>query len=114
MGTLYLWMVLGLGPAVSPSMAAELGRLEGQRVRVDATGYVIEDIAGEGAPYVGVVALRGSELWLETGTEALLLSGPLAHPRIAGPAYKVWVVGQRRGSRLEARRLGVLAPPARP
>lgn len=109
---LVLWLVLGGSAAPSPSLAAELSRLEGQRVSVGADGYVIEDIAGEGRPWVGVVVAEGTQLWLDTGETRLQLTGPLAQPRIAGPAYKVWVIGDRRGSRLEARRLGVLAPPA--
>ena len=92
------------------AIAAELGRLVGQDVAVTGETYVIRDIAGEGAPRVGVVERRGAELWL-TGEPALRLDGPLAHPRIAGPGYKVWVLGEVRGEVLWARRLGVLATP---
>jgi hypothetical protein len=96
-------------------VAAELARLEGHRVEVAAGGrrYRIVDVAGEGAPVVGVVERRGRELWLEPERGAARrLRGPLAIPRIAGPGYKVWVVGRigPDGS-LIARRLGVLAPP---
>lgn len=93
----------------------ELGRLEGHRVEVAADGrrYRIVDVAGEGAPLVGTVERRGRELWLrpERGP-ARRLGGPLAVPRIAGPGYKVWVIGRSApdGSFI-ARRLGVLAPP---
>jgi len=80
-------------------------------------GYVITDVAGEGRPLVGIVERRGRALWLvptdaDAGTNAVRLSGALAHPRIAGPGYKVWVVGplEQDGS-LRARRLGVLARP---
>ena len=127
------------GPG-NPGLAAELGRLQGQRVRlVDvgpgsgpgcsidsspgsspgpgaAAGYVIEDVAGEGAPLVGVVEQRPGGPWLATcDGVAYRLTGVLARSRIAGPGYKVWVLGtvfvQRGENVLRARRLGVLAPP---
>ena len=94
---------------------AELSRLDGHRVTLLDGGadYRIVDVAGEGAPLVGVVERRGPALWLrpERGP-ARRLSGPLAVPRIAGPGYKVWVIGRggADGS-LIARRIGVLAPP---
>lgn len=93
----------------------ELDRLEGHTVATaEGGGYVIEDVAGEGPPLVGVVERRGAELWLRTATESVRLTGPLARPRIAGPGYKVWVLGDRNpGGTLHARRLGVLAPPMR-
>ncbi len=94
-------------------VAAEVARLVGQDVLVapDGGAYQIRDVAGEGAPLVGVVERRGPELWL-AGDTTVRLSGPLAHPRIAGPGYKVWVLGDLApdGS-LRASRLGVLAPP---
>jgi len=97
-------------------VAAELARLDGHRVSVLPGGdYRIVDVAGEGAPLVGVVERRGAELWLRPALgPARRLAGPLAVPRIAGPGYKVWVVGRAGpdGS-LRARRLGVLAPPRR-
>ncbi len=109
------------GPTVIPastsdaSIADELSRLQGQQYTVSADGksYVIDDIAGEGKPVVGVVERRGANLWLvpETGQAARLI-GVLARPRIAGPGYKIWVLGElNRAGDLRARRLGVLAPP---
>ena len=90
------------------AIAAEIARLVGQDVAVTGDGYVIRDIAGEGPPRLGVVERRGAELWLD----GLRLDGPLAHPRIAGPGYKVWVLGEEKDGVLRARRLGVLAAPA--
>jgi hypothetical protein len=108
-------------PAPAPgALADELGRLQGQRVRLLAggAGYVIEDVAGEGAPVVGVVERRGEALWLVAADGvAYRLAGALAKPRIAGPGYKIWALGavtSQGGERvLVARRLGVLAPPWR-
>lgn len=117
-------------PEQGASLAAEIGRLQGQRVRLASTnagpgagpgpgygaGYVIEDVAGEGAPVVGVVEQRPGGLWL-AGEDGVTyrLAGVLARPRIAGPGYKIWVLGtvivQRGENVLRARRLGVLAPP---
>lgn len=129
-------------PEQGASLAAEIGRLQGQRVRIADTsagtsadtsadtsagtsagpgpgrgaGYVIEDVAGEGAPVVGVVEQRPGGLWL-AGEDGVTyrLAGVLARPRIAGPGYKIWVLGtvivQRGENVLRARRLGVLAPP---
>jgi hypothetical protein len=95
-------------------LAAEVARLIGQDVEVRSDGYTIRDIAGEGAPLVGVVERRGDSLWLiGPPAGALRLTGPLAHPRIAGPGYKVWVIGERDGDAVRARRIGILAPPAR-
>ena len=125
-----------VAPEVGEALEAELGRLLGQRVRrVDRSaaqnaersaaqsaahgpGYVIEDVAGEGAPVVGVVEQRSGALWLagDDGV-AYRLAGVLAKPRIAGPGYKIWVIGTvivHRGENvLRARRLGILAPPWR-
>jgi hypothetical protein len=135
-------------PAAAPNLAAELGRLQGQRVRLvdlgpgagsspgpgpgpgpgprvdpshapgpgHTAGYVIEDVAGEGAPVVGVVEQRPDGLWLASEDGARYrLAGVLARPRIAGPGYKIWVLGavivQQGENVLVARRLGVLAPP---
>jgi hypothetical protein len=102
---------------VRRSVADEVARLDGHAVQVAPGGgdYEIVDVAGEGAPLVGVVERRGGELWLRPPRGAAIrLVGPLAVPRIAGPGYKVWVVGRPApdGS-LVARRLGVLARPAR-
>ena len=117
-----------IGSEIADEIAAELGRLEGQRVRIrdqgttpdhgHVPGYVIEDVAGEGAPVVGVVERRGQALWLvaEDGA-SYRLAGALARPRIAGPGYKIWALGAvtaGSGERiLVARRIGVLAPPRR-
>jgi hypothetical protein len=102
--------------AADAAIADELTRLEGHRVTVadDGSGYVIEDVAGEGPPLVGVVKRRGAELVLVTEAAAWRLVGPLAVPRIAGPDYKVWVLGDFEGDALRPRRLGVLAPPRPP
>gem|GEM_PF-2739339 len=100
----------------APRVADELARLQGQRVSLAADGasYTIEDIAGEGQPMVGVIVRDDGgalALRLESG-ETVRLVGPLARPRIAGPGYKVWVLGDRTpAGALRARRLGVLAPP---
>jgi len=102
-------------PAVDASIADEISRLAGHDVTIAANGtsYVIEDIAGEGKPMVGVVERRGRELWLVADDgDAVRLVGVLAKPRIAGPGYKVWVLGDvNRAGELRARRLGVLAGP---
>ncbi len=111
-----LWL-MGFGPG--QATINELERLEGHQVRVYASGdYRIEDVAGEGPAYIGHVERRGKELWLRTGKDqAYLLRGPLARPRIAGPGYKVWVVGQLDDTTtpaiLHPRRLGILASPWR-
>jgi hypothetical protein len=104
----------GALPVRSQAVAEELARLDGHAVQVASGGeYRIIDVAGEGAPLVGVVERRGDELWLRTSRgPALRLVGPLAVPRIAGPGYKVWVVGRPApDGALVVRRLGVLAPP---
>lgn len=128
------WLVVAAAPPVQPGPVPdgvtagsrdELARLPGQRVRVldgepaSAGGarihhYVIEDIAGEGKPWIGRVRAHGERLALETRDGLVLpLAGPLARKRIAGPGYKVWVIGELRGrpAELFARRMGVLAPP---
>jgi hypothetical protein len=112
---LILWFAASGAVAPDPAIADELSRLEGHRVSVAADGksYEIEDVAGEGRPVVGVVERRGPDLWLvaEDG-RSFRLVGPLAKPRMAGPGYKVWVLGNvtARGD-MRARRLGVLARP---
>ena len=98
---------LGMLPT---GVADELSRLAGHTVTRTDDGYEIDDIAGEGKPIVGVVERRGRELWVA----GYRLTGPLARPRIAGPGYKVWVLGDIAGTTLRARRLGVLASPHRP
>ena len=93
----------------------EASRLVGHTVaRARGGGWRIVDVAGEGAPEVGVVERRGKALWLVTeGGRALRLAGPLAVPRIAGPGYKVWALGRiGAGGALWVRRLGVLRRPA--
>ncbi len=100
--------------AAGTGWADQLDRLAGQRVAVaDDGSYTIEDVAGEGKPLVGVVVRDGSDLFLDTGAARYRLTGPLARPRMAGPGYKVWVLGALHGNDLAARRLGVLAPPRR-
>lgn len=102
-----------------PAIAAEIARLAGHSVALapDHSAYVIVDVAGEGRPLVGVVERRGVELWLaptdaDLGRLDMRLTGPLAVPRIAGPGYKVWVLGRMdRGGALRVKRLGVLARP---
>ena len=98
----------------------EVDRLAGHRVTlIERAGvlvdYRIDDIAGEGTPLVGRVQMRAGQLYLHTQDGATLrLTGPLARPRIAGPGYKIWVLGDvdTASQQLHARRLGVLAPPA--
>jgi hypothetical protein len=104
-------LLLAALAAADAAVADELARLEGHTVSVAADGYVLEDVAGEGRPLVGVVERRGAALVLVTGEGAWRLVGPLAIPRIAGPGYKVWALGDLEGDTLRARRLGVLAAP---
>ncbi len=97
-------------------LAAEVERLAGHRVAMRDGGYVIEDVAREGRPLVGIVERRGPELWLvptdaDEGAEAVRLIGPLAHPRLAGPGYKIWVLGVITERSVQVRRLGVLRRP---
>lgn len=106
-------LLLAAGTARA-DLAAELARLAGHRVAVapDGKSYRILDVAGEGLPDVGVVERRGRALLLRrTDGSAVELAGPLAVPRIAGPGYKIWVLGRTEGGRLAVRRLGVLARP---
>jgi hypothetical protein len=108
--------VVGKEPEDEDRRADELARLVGQRVVLGPGGsYRIADVAGEGAPDVGVVERRGGALWLRPDRGAARrLAGPLAHPRIAGPGYKVWVLGRiGPDGALVARRIGILARPAR-
>ena len=95
-----------------PAWQGEVDRLVGHTVEVADDGYRIVDIAGEGQPYVGCVRLVGKTLYLETGDQRWRLTGPLAVPRIAGPNYKVWVIGKLTPAKtLPATRLGILATP---
>jgi hypothetical protein len=93
----------------------ELARLVGHRVEHLKSGYRIVDIAGEGAPLVGCVMREGKKLFFANDEARMQLVGPLAVPRIAGPNYKVWIIGEVSGTasnlQLKARRLGILAPP---
>ncbi len=91
--------------------ADERSRLAGHSIEEREGGHAIIDIAGEGPPLVGCVLRRDSRLVLKTQGEELVLEGPLAIPRIAGPHYKVWAIGTRDGARLTVRRLGILARP---
>jgi hypothetical protein len=107
-------ILAGAGAGARADTAGELARLAGHRVLVaaDGTSYRILDVAGEGAPEVGVVERRGRALFLRRADgSAVPLAGPLAVPRIAGPGYKVWVLGRLERGALVARRIGVLAPP---
>ncbi len=92
---------------------AMVGRLGGHRARLVDLRLHVDDVAGEGRPWLGTVERRGRELWLVGDGFALALDGPLARPRIAGPGYTVWVTGRVAAGRLRARRVGVLAPPPR-
>lgn len=97
--------------APSPELPAIAARLAGQSFRTGDGAIVIDDIAGAGRPWTGVVERRGDALVLVTALGALELTGPLARPRIAGPGYTVWVLGTRDGDRLAATRIGVLRRP---
>ena len=88
-------------------------RLAGWNIRVGDGVLLIDDIDGDGRPFVGQVERRGTDLWLVTAIGALRLDGPLARPRIAGPGYRVWVVGHRDGATLRAWRIGVIASATR-
>lgn len=101
---------------IPAELAAEVERLAGHKVTTTDSTYLIEDIAREGRPLVGIVERRGDALWLvptdaDEGTPAVKLDGPLAHPRLAGPGYKVWVLGDVKAEALRIRRLGVLRAP---
>jgi hypothetical protein len=119
-GAVGLWLWLGwllpLAGLASPSVQAEVSRLDGHAIETtaDGAGYRITDVAGEGAPRVGVIERRGARLWLiEADGAATRLSGPLAVPRIAGPGYKVWILGDVEVNYdVRVRRLGILAPPS--
>ena len=102
--------VLAIDPGEADAIAA---RLRGQRftITADRRAIAIDDIAGDGRPWVGVVERRGEALWLVTEVGAIRLRGPLARPRITGPGYAIWVVGDRAGDALDARRVGVLRRP---
>jgi hypothetical protein len=102
---------------IPPEVAAEVDRLVGQEVDVEGDRYVIRDVAREGRPLVGVIERRDDALWIvptdaDEGAPAARLSGPLAHPRLAGPGYKVWILAtEEADGTLRPRRLGVLRRP---
>ena len=56
------WNVLAIDPSEAGAIAA---RLEGQRftIAADQTRVTIDDVAGLGAPEIGVIELRGEALW---------------------------------------------------
>ncbi|MBK7534243.1 MAG: hypothetical protein IPI49_02505 [Myxococcales bacterium] len=86
-------------------------RLRGHVIRRGDHVLLLEDVAGHGRPWVGVVTARGGALWLATSMGELRLTGPLARPRLAGPGYLLWAVGRRDAGALRLVRLGVLARP---
>ena len=113
----------GAARADAPTRDDEVSRLAGHTLSRAGGARRNVDVAGEGAPAVGVVESRrriedrkeaGRGLWLVTdGGRALRLAGPLAVPRIAGPGYRVWALGRLgHGGALWVRRLGVLRRPA--
>ena len=107
--------ILGIWAAlVAGNLQDEVDRLIGHEVTIQGDGYSIDRIANEAKPLVGCVHRKGSQLIFRSGSQEFLLRGPLAIPRIAGPDYKIWIVGtHHQDGSLTARRLGILAPPAR-
>lgn len=112
-----IWLLLAAILACEPSeVDAIAARLVGQRITIapDRSSIAIDDVAGEGAPRIGVVARDGRALVLDTDQGRFVLAGPLARPRLAGPGYTIWVIGEvAPGSvpTLTIRRLGVLRRP---
>jgi len=108
---------IAIAPADGPAV---LARLEGHRARLVGDRLIVDDVAGEGRPWLGVIERHGAELWLRTDDGPLRLAGPLARPRIAGPGYRVWATGARTDGALglpptlRLYRLGVLARPTAP
>jgi len=105
---------VAIEPAEADAIAA---RLAGHRfeLAVDRRSLRIRDVAGAGAPRVGVIERDGAELVLVTAEARWRLAGPLARPRIAGPGYTVWVIGipsEGKVPRLTVQRLGILRRPA--
>ena len=104
-----LW-VAGLVPP--HPLQDEIDRLIGHELETSSDSYKVLSAAGEGAPLVGCVRLRGDSLVLVSGHGTYPLTGPLAIPRIAGPNYKVWIIGDLDADQhLFARRIGILASP---
>jgi hypothetical protein len=102
--------VLLLAPKAS--WHEEVSRLVGHKVEQTSEGYRILDIAGEGEPLVGCIRRDDKDLYLESGASRWRLTGPLAVPRIAGPDYKVWIIGTPGpAGALPVKRLGILATP---
>lgn len=93
--------------------------MPGQKVaRVERHGllidYAIDDIAGAGAPFVGRIVQRSNRAGLDlvtTDGRRFQLQGPLARAHLAGPGYKVWIVGDAAGRLLRILRIGILATP---
>jgi hypothetical protein len=103
--------LLAIDPAEADAIAA---RLAGQRftIAADRASLAIDDVAGLGAPVIGVIERRGNALVLLAADGAHALTGPLARPRIAGPGYTVWVIGAPAADgSIRAARLGVLRRP---
>lgn len=106
---------IAIDPADGPAM---LARLAGHQARLVDGRLIVDDVAGEGRPWVGVIERHGAELWLRTDDGPLRLAGPLARPRIAGPGYRAWATGSVTDAltpggppTLRLRRLGILARP---
>jgi len=104
--------------AVEPTEVDSIvARLAGQTIEIapDRRAIRIVDVAGEGAPRIGVVAREGDHLVLVGDGGRWRLAGPLARARIAGPGYTVWVIGTLSDGEvptLTIHRLGVLRRPA--
>jgi hypothetical protein len=120
-----LSLVLALLLITPDELPALRARLDGISFHVsdDERSLWIDDVAGEGAPRIGVVARVGRDLVLVTDDGQWRLTGPLARPRIAGPGYTVWVIGDimppkgggpstSSGQALRIRRIGVLRRPS--
>ncbi len=116
LGSLALHCVLAVlpaQPALPANLQAEVERLVGQSLELGADSYTILDIAGEGAPRIGCIEKEAESLYLVDGDQRVRLSGPLAIPRIAGPNYKVWIIGDAKANaELFVRRIGILAGPS--
>jgi hypothetical protein len=103
--------------AVEPDeVDAIAARLAGHTIEIaeDRRAIRVVDVAGAGAPRIGVIEREGAALVLVTAEKRWRLAGPLARPRIAGPGYTVWVLGAVDAGNvatLTARRLGILRRP---